>query len=716
MSTQQNIKINNVRSIDAKLYNDEYYDFMLYKGEVYGAGDYSEKVIADFSCPFDKEGETLYSTRVWEDAVNDGALLEDIGFTGTDNGFIKYRKDRISNQDFLNILTGSTFEINSGDTRFFMNPVTGNTLNYDYPMSIEKEEDGSCYLSLKGGFYQGFYKLHNFDYQVLPNGPEYEWNLYFKIRPRTDYEVSDRVINHIHPENSGMFFYIGTRAENKFWQLYKTDSAVTESMQRIPDDENYTNAGICGEESNFDLNVNTVIKQDYLADEPEEVPESYFEDDYTISASTPDCPCAAQVLAEEQNKHENYYFDDGYLAEDDSYEIPMGERDCKGHKAPGGDLSSYCEMNSSIYNKKVNGRNVNCSYNSDSIFTISDIYEYKFQEDSSCCGDSPCGCETKKCNKKNNCCCDADYKEPCKCDNFFQDDYYNDECPGGNKAIEDDYMEKDADINEEDIADSFGHELLKKGYFEIESDNKFLMFDRTKDGFTTQNWVEGTTVLLTGRTDWDNINYFPIMNRTKTGYTVNNIYEYQEENSIPYNIYKDIKNNTFGLRVTENGAIGYRYGVLDCESEEQYYSLKEEYSKDGVVKPDEWNDIVVRIVVLNPSRNSKCAKNQKNRKVKLCIYVNGFLVLVSKQLSGFDFRELNDTYQKQEGVPFNISLGGGTQGLLESILPDYYAYNNYILPIEKSFCGSFIGDIKSFKIINGDVNYLTIRNYLSKNK
>ena len=62
---------------------------------------------------------------------------------------------------------------------------------------------------------------------------------------------------------------------------------------------------------------------------------------------------------------------------------------------------------------------------------------------------------------------------------------------------------------------------------------------------------------------------------------------------------------------------------------------------------------------------------------------------------------------------YNISLGGGSLGLLETILPDYYAISNYVLPIERDFCGTFMGDIKSFKMYGGFVNYSAIANYLS---
>ena len=81
--TYQNILNNNVRSIDCKLLEDEYFDYMLYKGEVYGTDNISEMTIADFSCPFSIENGVLYSTSTWIDAKNNGVLLEDILRIGT---------------------------------------------------------------------------------------------------------------------------------------------------------------------------------------------------------------------------------------------------------------------------------------------------------------------------------------------------------------------------------------------------------------------------------------------------------------------------------------------------------------------------------------------------------------------------------------------------------------------------------------------------------
>ena len=671
MLTYQNIKNNSTRSLDCKIYRDEYWDYMLYRGEAYGCFNVDNQLLADFSSLNIEDG-ILYSTVKWQDAVNEGVLMEDIGFTGIDNGLIHFRKDRISNQDFLNILTGSTYDIPEGDTRFFLSPVTGNTLDFEYPMYYNDDEK---YISFQGGFYQGFYKLHGFKYQTLPNGPDTEWGLYFKLRPRTDYEIGVRTVNHIHPENNGLFFYMGTRAENKFSNLYKMDSAVTETLKR----ENVMTDGYfapytCDESGDtVDLQNKIVHVKDYLTDLTED--ERPVHMDYYNDGS---------VECERRNPIS--YFDDNYIDMDSMNFCWEEKEEPKPQPKPKPKYKPY----------PYDGCECHITSIPDYDWHVSSLYDYKYEEDSHCCDSCP---KPQPKPEKPDC---ADY---------FGDEYsHKDICPDSDKSIEEGYFADDADIDEKKIADTFGHLITKKGYYQIESDNKFLMFDRTPEGFTTKNWIENTKVTLTGRQDWSNINYFPIMNRTSTGYTVHDIYKYQEENAIPYNIYKDIKNNTFGLRITENGAIGYRYGVLDCDADnDQHYTVEEEYSKDGIIKPDEWNTVYVRIVIINPS-SEKCDRYKGKRKMRLYFYVNGFLKFISKELNEFNFRELNDDYQKQEAVPFSISLGGGTQGLLETILPDYYWTSNYIFPIEKSFCGTFIGDIKDFRIYDGFVNFSIINN------
>ena len=80
------------------------------------------------------------------------------------------------------------------------------------------------------------------------------------------------------------------------------------------------------------------------------------------------------------------------------------------------------------------------------------------------------------------------------------------------------------------------------------------------------------------RKPWPNANYFLLFNHTDTGYTVDTIDQYNEEHEYDYNLMKDIRGNAFALRIREDGAIGYRYGILDCETENMY-NVVEEYSK-----------------------------------------------------------------------------------------------------------------------------------------
>ena len=92
------------------------------------------------------------------------------------------------------------------------------------------------------------------------------------------------------------------------------------------------------------------------------------------------------------------------------------------------------------------------------------------------------------------------------------------------------------------------------------------------------------------------------------------------------------------------------------------------------------------------------------------IYINGYLKLVSKELPEFDFRALNDSYDKQESVPYNISLGGGTQGLIDALTPDKTMPFSLLSTLEENFCGTFIGDMRSFKIYNEPLEYHEIKN------
>jgi hypothetical protein len=231
----------------------------------------------------DWTGSTVYGS---------GVTLNDIGLTGIDNGFINYEcSASTSGSTFLSAFTGSTLFLSSGDTRFFMTRVSGCT--YDYTITPLTGTTEGRYSRLCGGFYQGFFKLSDktyfkditnnkftwpiswfncppvctgttsgtttgstsgstnccpdpnkayqcyleekpipYNYQVLPTRYEQGWTSMFWLRKDDDDVCSGNTattLNDVYSGNTGFFYYMGTRAENKFWDLFSGETGYTTS-------------------------------------------------------------------------------------------------------------------------------------------------------------------------------------------------------------------------------------------------------------------------------------------------------------------------------------------------------------------------------------------------------------------------------------------------------------------------------------------------------
>jgi len=233
-----NIKNYNFNKIDAFLSNSEYYDFYLAQD---GICDYiPARGILGNACltlHFDFKnsdiytsggtyGNTVKSLVTWENAVNDGFTFETFGLTGIDNGLITFNKlsADTSNNELTSTLTGSTVIIPSGDTRFTFNTVTGMTGNYVYPKYINNDTTSvGDHSTFCGGFYQGYFKLDGYNYEVLPTRSNKGWVAEFWLN-KSELMCSGftgTTLNDTHPDNKGFFFYMGTRAENKFWNFFE---------------------------------------------------------------------------------------------------------------------------------------------------------------------------------------------------------------------------------------------------------------------------------------------------------------------------------------------------------------------------------------------------------------------------------------------------------------------------------------------------------------
>lgn len=591
-----NILHNNFNNLRLTINNDEYWDFCINKDSYqtyFPKKGMKEDCLISYIDSDDPDCiffDKLYSktSYKWDGLINNGVELCNIGYTGVDNGLISYQKDRITNEQFLKIFTESKLKIEKDDIKLHLHQVTGNTGLYDYPVSIIMEDKYET-IKLNGGFYQGFFKLDKDDYQILPDFIQSSWNFEFTLRKKDFEKESDKTLNDKYPENKGIFFYMGTRAENKWWLLYEHNEKE-------------------GIKKKCDI--------------------SYFSDDYTDG---------------------NYESENGHLLNMDYFQPIVPDKPIE--------------------------------YNDDGYFSGDYLHE-------SCC------------------------KSPNKQNSYFADSYINNEYYEDLRSevdyVSGDYYKPDIpiDVNMK-LKTCDGFYLNVPNVYEIKTDNKFIFFNQTCTGFTTSTWNKDNTVILTGITPPDIGNYYTLFNRTCTGYTTNTIHELLDKKEREYNLYGDIYNNAFALRIKDDGSLGYRYLIKDCDAEFKW-SIVEEYSAPNVVTEDEWHTIDVRIDMLN-AVSGKCRPSYE-RKMKIYFYVDGKLKLISKELPEFNFRALNDLKEKQEGVPFNISLGGGTQGLAEMITLNYMAYPEYVFPIEKHFAGTFIGELKTFKFYDCHVNYTEIQN------
>ncbi len=238
-----NIKNFNFNKLDLKLSNSDYWDFFLASddGPVLPCTGVTSGdcfvVWYDFSASTiystgTTSADTIYSLVTWDGAVNTGYTFDTIGLTGIDNGLITFDHSSgdTSNLVLLSALTGTTLIIPSGDTRLTMNRITGSTGNFIYPIDYVIDPSVGNHVQLCGGFYQGYYKLDGSTYEVLPNRVNQAWAAEFWLKPSTSActGYTATTLNDTYTGNTGFFFYMGTRAENKFWNTFDgVDSGCT---------------------------------------------------------------------------------------------------------------------------------------------------------------------------------------------------------------------------------------------------------------------------------------------------------------------------------------------------------------------------------------------------------------------------------------------------------------------------------------------------------
>lgn len=572
-----NIKNYNFNKLDLRLSNSDYWDFYLNSDENNSCGidnECNSVVFFDFNDDsiYDdgpNSGDTIYSLTSWAKAVNSGYTLNTIGLTGIDNGLVSFDKlsGDTTNQALLSAITGSTLYIPSGETRFMMTRVTGSTNTLIYP--IEKISGMTSYVQFCGGFYQGFYKLDGYDYEVLPNRVNQTWSTEIWLNKQDICNYTGTTLNDLYPDNKGFFFYMGTRAENKFWSIWEGANTGCTSGCTIPSGCTDTLTEWC-----------TIPKEN----------EIYIVGDYGVRIPLSPPNLNIELIT-------NPFLLYG-RAENNSYNL------------------STASTGSFIYNNDVNIISNTCSV----------------------CGGNSDGLGSRL---------------ACTC-------------------------------NKEGIV------VVKQSEKISNTENPFLIYGRATGNNCRCYSCSG-----------DNVAQDTVC--TFSGFTTPII-------ELDYKV--DVIDNALGFRVKDDGSIGYRLLTYtgQCDSNNTYVSgvtIEEGYSEPNIIKDGEWSYVVIKFKTCTNLDDCELLTS-KPRKGRLSFYVNTKLVYYVDNFDEFIAKRLNEYKDKQIGVPFNFSLGGGSQGLIESQTFDGYDINDKDLLIENYFAGSFIGGIQNFKFNICDLKYSNI--------
>ncbi len=179
----------------------------------------------------------LLSTNYWNPDGLDlscfsAFTLCDIGLTGTDNGLVDQMSGETITLTEGLVGSGDTFNRLMFDRRMKLFQVTGYTSSPNerfsgysattlYEVVSKTGATEGVYHELYGGFYQGFYKLFDYDYQIFPDRVAKGWTVELLLKPRIVDEYfpssGETTLNEYYPDNKNIFFYLGARAENKYY-------------------------------------------------------------------------------------------------------------------------------------------------------------------------------------------------------------------------------------------------------------------------------------------------------------------------------------------------------------------------------------------------------------------------------------------------------------------------------------------------------------------
>ena len=171
----------------------------------------------------------------------------DVGLTGIDNGLVNKIEGEVLNYTNGLFTDSVKFDRMFYDRRMKLIQTTTNVPDNNrfsgiseytaYEMVSKYNPQVGRYIELYGGFYQGFYKLFGYDYEILPERMNKGWSVEMILKPRFVDEYTPKpgytTLNQIYPNNKNTLFYLGTRAENKFYHYADGSPKCDPNYKRV---------------------------------------------------------------------------------------------------------------------------------------------------------------------------------------------------------------------------------------------------------------------------------------------------------------------------------------------------------------------------------------------------------------------------------------------------------------------------------------------------
>ena len=795
-----NIKNFNFNKLDLRLSNSDYWDFFINSDEYNDcavSSDYSCEPVVNFTFSniniFEnfqlQPPEKIVSLAEWRGSKNKGVSLDTFGLTGIDNAAIVF--DVFSGDTFnlglLNALTGSTLILDEGDFKMRMTRVSGTTNEFIYPIELPLETppftfynfdliDFARYVKFCGGFFQGFYKLDGYDYQILPTRTNLGWSTEFLLRP-TDCCICDPTIKplntfdsqevilptNISPGSCSATTNLILSARSQAIQAFINNgiSAVTNNLNieelkctqvvkwRFNGEEVWLSRNITGQLDTFFISdytdaQNTIIKlsagtnccnqgfidtqrvwNEYLISVGL-TGSTFLIDLPQVSATTcvlskKPCPVTGKKLNDKFPNNKGFFFFTGTRAENKFWNVFSGASSgctsgCTVSSGCTSALNKWCTIQKETSMSFVDNKNM--------LIPLSPVdYEYELVTNPFLIyGGSKCEV--------------PDLKYTATTAGFLIDEFGNYVISEKSEKIliEDTTVFKLIDMTNSSLSgvtsgcspcksnctglgtqtacsyDGNGMMIKKKKLKKTNYQNPFLIYGRASKNSCN-------CCSCTGESD---------------GFGTETVCSFSGFTSevVELDNKADVIGNALGFRIKDDGSLGYRLLTYtgQCNSDNTYTTgatVEEGYSISGIVKSDVWSHIVIKFTTCSPLTGfngdplndvdggllDDCyTQSAKSRKGRLSFYVNGKLVYWVDEFDEFIARRLNEHRDKQIGVPFNFSLGGGSQGLLESQTFDGLDLEDRGLLIEKNFAGTFIGDIAKFKYYLCPLSFTDIDN------